>query len=292
MESRQLSKPTNFSVYGFLKLVRFPNLIIIAFTQYMAAVFLVGEKYKGFRVLNDLDLFLLVLSTVLIAAAGYIINDYYDVKIDFINKPNRVVVGKVLKRRIVMAAHSVLNVSGILIALSLSLWVGLVSFLCAFLLWLYSNQLKRLPLIGNLSVAALTGAALSLVAIYYQQNVYLINIYAFFAFSITLIREIIKDIEDLKGDADFGCQTLPILLGIRKTKVLLYLLIGAFVFIMFFLAQQLNNFTLTIYFVILTLPIIYFVYYLTKADTVKHFYTLSNYCKLLMLSGILSMAFF
>src|SRR5699024_10148652 len=124
---------------------------------------------------------------------------------------------------------------------------------------------------------------LFLVGVYYKQHVYLVNIYAFFAFSITLIREIIKDIEDQKGDADFGCITLPVLLGLRKTKWVLYFLIACFVFVMFFLAHQLGNKTLTIYFLLLVIPVGYFVYYLIRADTIKHFTYLSNFCKIIML---------
>lgn len=292
MKGKSLSKRVRFSLSGFLKLVRFPNLVIIVFTQYMTAIFLVGNHGEGLKYLFDPNLFKLILSTVLIAAAGYIINDYYDVKIDFINKPNRVVVGRVLKRRIAMALHTVLNLIGIFIAFTLSWKVGLLSFASAFMLWLYSNQLKRLPLIGNCCIGLLTGAALFLVGMYYQQHIYLVNIYAFFAFSITLIREVIKDMEDQKGDADFGCLTLPVVLGLRRTKWVLYILIACFIFTIFFLAYRLGNTTLTVYFLLLVLPIGYFVYYLVKADTVRHFAYLSNFCKIIMLSGILSMMFF
>lgn len=292
MKGKLSSKPVSFSLSGFLKLIRFPNLVIIVFTQYMAAVFLVGKEGEGLQYLFDPHLFNLVVSTVLIAAAGYIINDYYDVKIDFINKPDRVVVGKVLKRRTAMVLHTAFNFIGVFIALTLSWKIGLLCFASAFMLWLYSNQLKRLPLVGNACVGLLTGAALFLVGVYYQQHVYLVNIYAFFAFSITLIREIIKDIEDQKGDADFGCLTLPVLLGLRRTKWVLYFLIACFVFIMFFLAHRLGNTTLTVYFLLLVVPVGYFVYYLVKADTVKHFTYLSNFCKIIMLSGVLSMMFF
>lgn len=292
MKGKPLSKPVGLSASGFLKLIRFPNLVIIVLTQYMAAVFLVGNEGEALRYISDPNLFKLVLATVLIAAAGYIINDYYDVKIDFINKPDRVVVGRVLKRRMAMVLHTAINFIGIFIGFTLSWKIGLFCFASAFTLWFYSNQLKRLPLIGNCFVGLLTGAALFLVVMYYQQNVYLVNIYAFFAFSITLIREIIKDIEDQKGDADFGCLTLPVVLGLRKTKWVLYFLIACFVFIKFFLAHQLANTTLTIYFLLLVGPLGYFVYYLAQADTVKHFTYLSNFCKIIMLSGILSMMFF
>lgn len=292
MKGKPSPKPVRFSWSGFLKLIRFPNLVIIVLTQYMTAVFLVGSEGEAMQYLFDPNLFKLVFSTTLIAAAGYIINDYYDVKIDFINKPERVIVGRVLKRRVAMFLHTAFNFIGIFIGFTLSLKIGLLCFASAFGLWLYSNQLKRLPLIGNCFVGLLTGAALFLVGVYYNQHVYLVNIYAFFAFSITLIREIIKDIEDQKGDADFGCITLPVLLGLRKTKWVLYFLIACFVFIMFFLAHQLGNQTLTIYFLLLVIPVGYFVYYLIRADTIKHFAYLSNFCKIIMLSGVLSMMFF
>lgn len=288
----QYKKPGNFSFSGFFKLARVPNLIIIAVTQYMAAVFLAGSLQEAVYYLKDIRLFLLSLSTVLIAAAGYIINDYYDVKIDFVNKPDRVIVGKVLKRRVVMAAHTALNLTGIAIGTFLSVKVGLLNFAAAFLLWLYSNQLKRLPFIGNLSIALLSGAAVAVVALYYQQNQFLIYTYSVFAFSITLVREIIKDMEDLQGDERFGCKTLPILLGIRNTKYILYGMILVFIFILFYLASLLGNPVLTKYLIVLIIPIIYFIFRLVVADTKKDFSFLSSFSKVIILSGVVSMAFF
>ncbi len=286
------NKPSNFSITGFFKLIRFPNLAIIALTQYFTAIFLVasGEEWK--IALTDKGLMLLSLSTLIIAAAGYIINDYYDVKIDFVNKPERVVVDKVLKRRVVMMAHTFLNLTGIALGLLISYKIAVINFLSALLLWVYSNQLKRLPFVGNFSVALLTGLSLFIVAIYYQKNEFLVLAYAIFAFSITLIREIIKDIEDVKGDAVFGCKTLPVIWGIRKTKQIIYAFSAVFIALLFYLASLLNNQTLTMYFVMLIAPIAYLVYRLVKADTKKDFAYLSSFCKLLMLSGVLSMIFF
>ena len=286
------NRPANFSFSGFLKLTRFPNLIIIAMTQYFTAIFLVATENQWQVMLSDYKLLLISFSTVLIAAAGYIINDYYDVKIDFVNKPERVVVDKLLKRRVVMAAHTILNFTGIGIGLLVSFEIALINFLSALLLWLYSNHLKRLPFVGNAAVALLTGAALLVVAIYYQKNTFLVAVYAIFAFSITLIREIIKDIEDVKGDTVFGCRTLPVIWGIRKTKVIIYLLSTVFTALLFYLASVLNNPTLTIFFAVLVIPLSHFIYRLVTADTKKDFSYLSAYCKILMLSGILSMTFF
>ncbi len=281
------SSPKNFSLQGFFRLIRIQNLIIIVFTQYLAAVFIIDSVS-----IFNLPLFLLCFSTVLLAAAGYIINDYYDVKIDYINKPDRVIVGKVLKRRVVLFWHTALNVLAIVIGFYLHWKIGLIHFTVAFLLWLYSNQLKRLPFIGNFIVALLTALSISILALYFKEKETILHIYALFAFAISLIREIIKDMEDWKGDANFGCKTLPIVWGIRNTKVFLYLLIVIFYFLLLYMTQFLQNNILYYYFSGLTLFIIYFIHRLRLADTIKHYHFLSNYCKLIMLSGILSMLFF
>ena len=277
----------NFSLSGFIKLIRVQNLAIIVLSQYLLALFLLNDIE-----LFNLRLFLLSFCTVLLAAAGYIINDYYDVKIDYLNKPDRVIVGKVLKRRVVLFWHTFLNFLSIGLGFYLSWKIGLIFFFTAFMLWFYSNQLKRLPFIGNFTVALLTGLSLSVVSIYFQQKEILVNIYAVFAFGISLIREIIKDMEDWQGDAKFGCKTLPIVLGLRKTKLIVFVLVFSFGFLIFYLTQFLDNIILYYYFSAISLFIIYFLHRLSIADKVKDFHFLSNYCKLIMLSGILSMLFF
>lgn len=275
-----------------LKIIRFPNLVIIGITQYFTAIFLIGDPRTYFETFTSINLLILSSSTIIIAAAGYIINDYYDVKIDYINKPDRVIVGRVIKRRVVLAAHIALNFVGISMGLLLSWKIAFINFVAAFLLWFYSNQLKRQPFVGNVLIALLTGLALIVVAIYYQTNFGLILNYAVFAFSITLIREIIKDMEDMAGDEKYGSKTLPILIGVRKTKTVLYVLISSFVFLLFYLAYNLGNPILNTFFLILIIPIIYFIYLIYRADTKKRYNQLSNFCKLFMLAGILSMTFF
>ncbi len=284
-------KNKRFTLVGLLKVTRIPNLLIIAVTQYLAVIYLVYEPHQ-LRMIRDPKLFLLVLSTLMIAAAGYIINDYYDVKIDYINKPERVVVGKLIRRRLVLAAHFLLNITGIFIGFYLDYKVGLINLLASFLLWLYSNRLKKMPLSGNLIIAFLTGLTFFVLWVYYQRSMYLLFNYAIFAFAITLIREIIKDMEDIKGDEKFGGRTLPIIWGIRKTKYFLYALILLSGVLFFFLAGRLNNPVLNNFFLILIIPAIYLIYLLARADTQKKFERLSFYCKLIMLAGIYSMTFF
>ncbi len=258
---------------------------MVALTQYLTAIFLVAGAENWYQVLTDKGFFLLVSSTVMITGAGYLINDYYDVKIDLINKPQRVIVGKDLKRRWVIAGHTALNLGAVAIGFSLSISIGIINFAASFLLWLYSNQLKRLPFIGNLSIALLTGTTLILVSEYFGDKQYLILCYAVFAAFITWIREIIKDIEDMKGDERFGCKTLPIVFGIPKTKWIIYFIATVFLATVFLMISHIS----LILPITLSFALIFLIFGLTKADTVKAFNRLSTLSKLIMLLGVISM---
>jgi 4-hydroxybenzoate polyprenyltransferase len=271
---------------SMLKLTRFGNLIIIGLAQYFTAGFLIGM-----HTLNDLQLLLLSISTVSIAAGGYIINDYYDVKIDYINKPDRVVIGRSIKRRYAILFHVVLSSSGILLGLYLSWRVAAVNVVSVFLLWLYSNNLKRLPFVGNLTVAFLTGLAVYNVDVFYRTQNSLIVIYALFAFFMTLVREIIKDMEDLKGDNTFGCKTLPIIWGIRRTKILIYVIVIIFGATVILLNQLYRALPFKYHLIFLFIPLLWLLFRLSRADMKKDFRRLSIFCKVIMMLGILSMAF-
>ncbi len=287
---------TRWSLPGRLRdvliLIRFPNLLIIMLSQYFTVIFLIAPEVNYERFLYDPRLFVLSLSTLLLAAAGYIINDYYDIKIDYFNKPGRVIVGNFLKRREALLLHWALNIAGVLLGMLVDIYLGVINVFVAFLLWFYSNQLKRMPFLGNITVAFLSGLSLLIVLILFPSNHMLVVIYAVFAFFINLIREIIKDLEDWKGDKAFGCRTLPIVWGMRKTKRLVYLLMIIFVILLGWMSIKLDNYFLKGYFALLAIPAAIFVRKFFKSDTRRDFYYLSIFSKLIMLSGILSMVFF
>lgn len=280
-----------FTFRGFIKIIRPINLLMVAFAQLMTAYFLVETTRAGLPVLQDYHLYLLIFSTVILAASGYMINDYYDVKIDYVNRPQEVVVGKGMKRRMVMSLHTLMNFIGIAIGFWIHPRIGVINFFAAFLLWLYSNSLKRMPFIGNLTVAGLTGMAIWIIGYYYQTSQLLILTYAIFAFFINLIREIIKDIEDRQGDRKHGCKTLPIVIGFRNTKKVIFGVAGIFIVSILIVIFKLNDPPLFVYFGILGILFSVFLYRLYLADRKNHFTYLSKMAKILMLSGVLSMAF-
>lgn len=279
------------SVKGLFRISRPINLVMVAFAQLMTAYFLVGTTQAGISVFHDYKLYLLVLSTMMVTAAGYMINDYYDVKIDYVNRPHEVVIGKGIKRRTIILLHTILNFTAVGLGFLVSPKIALINFAAAFLLWFYSNKLKREPFIGNFTVAFLTALAIYLMAIQYQKAELLILTYAIFAFFLNLIREIIKDIEDRQGDRKHGCRTLPIVIGFRKTKAVIFIIAFCFVCAILVVTFKLNRPLIYYYFAGLGVFFFYFMYRIYVADRKIHFTNLSTIAKILMLIGTASMGF-
>lgn len=268
-------------------------------------------------------LYLLIAASVLIAAAGYIINDYFDLNIDRINKPDKLVVEKIIKRRWTIVWHLLLSVVGILLSFyvcllldffSPSLIIGIVNLSCVLVLWVYSTTYKRKLLIGNVLISALT--AWTIFVLYFaefphwfkisneareQYNAGLLRLfkytvlYAGFAFIISLIREVIKDMEDMEGDAKYNCKTMPIVWGIPATKVFvgvwIAVLVGALLVIQFY-ALHLGWWWSVVYCVATIIaPLLWILRQLYKAQVPADYHKLSTAVKLVMLAGILSMLF-
>ncbi len=278
----------------FLRLIRFTNLLLMAFCQLLVRACLLLPHQPWSKVLFDSPFALLVFSTLSIAAAGYIINDYYDIKIDAINKPKRVVIGKFLNRRKAMLAHLLLSSIGVFIGFYLSLPIGLIHLGAALLLWGYSARLKQTLLIGNITIALLSATMVLVVAVFEKVDNKAVWAYGAFVFLITIVREIIKDMEDVKGDATFDCRTLPIVMGIPGAKWFLYFFILAFaITLLSGVIYRVHEVYFTTYILLLIiLPMGYLTYRIYRADRKKDFTRLSRLVKWIMLSGMLSMLLF
>ena len=307
---------------SILRLIRFPNLLIIATTQYaMRYLVMVPLLPSDSFTLQfgELQFALLVLSTIFIAAAGYIINDYFDTKADLINKPARVVVGVKIGRRVAMILHAMLNIIGVGLGIYLAFYINLpalsmVFMLATGLLWFYSTNYKRQFLVGNLSVAVLTGMVPLMVVLFeipllnaeYGQvmldnNVSLNYIIAwvggfgFFAFLTTMIREVVKDTEDFEGDMAYGMKTVPIILGTVWTKILVVALIALTVFTLIFLllkyilfsVEPADFISLGYFTLFLVLPLLALIVQVITAKDKQDYHRASSLIKLVMLTGIL-----
>ncbi|MCU0415621.1 MAG: geranylgeranylglycerol-phosphate geranylgeranyltransferase [Cytophagaceae bacterium] len=275
---------------AYWTLVRGLNLVVLAFTMGMVRSMIVTPSLqKESFYLPEPSFWFLTFATIFTAAAGYIINDYYDVKIDLINKPGRVVLGRIIHRRLAIILHFTFN----FLALFLAFWVDWkLSLMVAgvqVVLWYYANRLKRIALIGNTTIAILTGWTIYQWVWLYPSAADYLLLYALFAFILSLIREIIKDMEDIRGDQQHGCKTLPIEIGIRNTKYVLFgLLIGFGWYLIkaFFTLQP----ALIWYFILVLGPaLLFWTYGLWKAETASDFGRLSAFSKVMMVMGVWSM---
>lgn len=304
---------------NFFGLIRLPNLLMIAFTQLLMryAVIIPMLKMNNLKAQQStFEFLLLIISTVFIAAAGYIINDYFDVKIDRINKPKKVVLDKKINRKLAMIWHFLLTILGVLLGFYVSwkadfLSLGFIFPFCSLLLWVYSINYKRQLLIGNIIVSLLTALVPFMVFLYEIPNfeissiiintsmhlspflhIFLyITIFTVFAFLTSVIREIIKDSEDMEGDKAYGCKTVPIVLGLNKTKILISVLAAIMISILGFIQYRLMYWEDKISFfyilIFIQIPLAYLLYYIWKAYEKKQFKQASLITKLIMLTGLL-----
>ena len=296
---------------AFLRLIRWPNLVFIILTQ---VLFYFCVYQPLFQTNEQRALTWLVMASVSIAAAGYIINDYFDLNIDQINKPEKNVFAKTIHRRWAIIWHFMFSLLGIVatvIGVGLNKWyLIMANIACVALLWLYSTSFKRQLLIGNIVISILTAwTVLILFFAFTSPSEAVIGnspatikffrisfLYAGFAFISSLIREAVKDMEDLEGDEKYGCRTLPIVAGIRATKIYIsiwiVILLAALIILQLYVLQFQWWYAIVYSVFLVIAPLAYLLYKLRTANTVLDFSALSSLSKLIMLTGIVSMIFF
>src|SRR5215213_1418944 len=306
---------------AFFKLIRSLNLFFIVLTQalfyYCVFPFAFAPQPGIQQMLTQQYFWLLSLSSVFIAAAGYIINDYFDLNIDQVNKPGRLLVDRVIKRRWTILWHWVFSFVGVAISVYVG-WklrrdfiIGFANAGCVLMLLLYSTTFKRKLLIGNIIISLLT-AWVIMVLFVAEWQIYTINVpqhrdvmsrlfklavvYSGFAFIISLVREVVKDIEDMEGDARYGCKTMPIVWGINVSKmfvaVWLVVLIASILIMQVYVLQYRWWWSVLYSVVLIVLPLVWILKELYPATLKADFHRLSGAIKFAMLTGILSMLFF
>ena len=291
----------------FFRLIRFKNLLIIALSQYLVRYALIIPMTDS-RSLSDLQFFYLVLSTLFIAAAGYIINDYFDTQVDRLNE-RKVIIDNTIKRREAILLHFVLSGIGVFLGFYLGWRVGItnlgfINLFSSTALWFYSTNMKKAYLSGNIIISLLAALTLFIVPMYDiipnpevngESAFYLICFYSIFAFITTFIREIIKDFEDQFGDSKMGYNTFAIVsaksakITVQTISILLISSIGW----ISYLQITYDELYAAIYVLLsIELPLIYFFIKLRTANDKKTYHQLSQLIKLIMLTGTLSILVF
>ena len=294
---------------NILSLIRWKNLLLIALVQVLVK-YALFESYNIQLTLNTLQFTLLVLATILMAAAGNIINDIYDIETDLVNKPEKVIINKTLSEKTALNLFIALNLLGVGLGFYLSNVIGRSGFAVIFvlisaLLYIYASYLKQTLLLGNILVSALVGLSILIVPVFdlipsitssnrelYLDIFKITFTYAVFAFMINLLREIIKDIEDVNGDYKAQMKTLPILIGRDRTTMVVFALsfIPLLAVVNYIVSQLYNNMLAVIYFLIFVVgPMLYFTIKVFSGEQKKDYQYLSNVLKVIMLFGVLSL---
>ncbi|WP_073584850.1 geranylgeranylglycerol-phosphate geranylgeranyltransferase [Flavobacterium cucumis] len=294
----------------YLQLIRYQNLLMLAFMQLVFRYLFLAQSYVDLA-LTDFNYILLVIATVFIAAGGYVINNIMDQETDAIAKPQNRVVGVTISETVAYNWYIGLTIVGVGIGFYLSNVIYKPSFasmfiLVATLLYIYATSFKQIPVVGNVVVALLLSSSILIIGLFdilpavdvdnrfrMKEAFDIIIHYALFSFLINWIREIVKDLEDMDGDYQSGINTLPIAIGIQKTKLMVGILtVIAIGILVYYVNSNFFELDYVVYYAMLLIlgPLLYFGLKLLNATTKKEFHQLSVVLKVILFFGILSVA--
>ena len=292
-EANTPKKPEKYSVFhkllSMFSVVRGYNIFIIVLAQYLAAIFIFAPEKPLRETLLNPDLFLIVLATTCVIAAGYIINNFYDVKKDVINKPIKTKIDSIVSQKVKLNSYFVLNFIGFLFGLLVS-WRAAVFFsVYIFLIWLYSHKLKKYPLTRLISASVLALWPFFAIFVYFKNFSTIIFTHALFLFLVLMIKELVKDLENMKGDLAQNYLTLPIKYGEYFSKLLITILVIFTLDPIYFLWKYPEMGMMKYYFYFAGLMFVIFLIVLWKANSKKNYLLLHNLVKVIIVVGVLSL---
>ena len=285
------SKKQKYLFVKFLALftlVRWYNILLITFAMYLSAVFLINPRENWLEVSLSYKLHLTIASLAFFIMAGYIINAFYDFEKDIINRPKETIFDRVISKASCLRAYGIFILIGFVLSLVVGRKVLVFNTIFSFSLWFYSHKLRKKPITGELGATLLTIAPFISLTIFYLETNLTIILYIGYLFAVTLTREIIKKMVYLKGDLIVGEKSLPIIMGIRKTK---YIILGSMLFSLIpvgVLFPEIVNRYILYYFIISSSLITTSILLLKFAKTPSHFDKINTLYKVIILMGILS----
>jgi len=286
-----LSRKNKLLLLKFLSLfsvVRGYNILMITLAQYLASIYILAPHLPLRKVVFDGNLFVIVLSSALVIASGYIINNFYDAEKDLINKPRKSMLDRLVSQRTKLTTYFVLNFLSVFFASYVSFKAVVFFSAYIFGIWFYSHKLKRVPFLGNFVSATLAIAPFFAVFVYYKNFDTVIFVHALFLFLLILSREMIKDLENMAGDMAQNYKTIPILYGAKFSKTCISILIGLTLVPSFLLIEYFDVGYMYVYFIGCIFLLLGFLVLLVKSDSKKHYVWLHNILKLIIILGVFS----
>jgi len=277
-------------IFGLFSLVRGYNIVVLILAQYLTSRYILAPSSSFYEILFDLKLFYLVLATAFSTAAGYIINNFYDAEKDKINRPKKFLLEHLLSQKSQLVLYFLLNGATLITAGAASFKAILFFTVYIFGIWIYSSSLKRLFWISNLFATLLAIIPFFAVTIYFKNFESVVIYHASFLFLLILIRDIVKDLQNYKGDWVQSYQTLPIVFGNLKTKTIVSALIFLNSIPIYLLIQ--SHLGLMTYYFYFSIPYMLFVLVLLwKGSTQKMYLWIHNLLKVLIFLGVIGIYF-
>lgn len=289
--STSKAKQITLKFFSLFSTVRGYNILVLIGAQYLAAIFIFSPAKSLREVVFDLHFLFLILGCVFVIAAGYIINNFYDSKVDKINRPLKAGLDNYIKQSTILRLYFLLNFIGFCFGVLISFRAALFFAVYIFGIWFYSHKLKKLPFVGIFSATILTILPFFAVFIYFENFSKIIFVCAVFLFLVIMVRELIKDLQNMKGAIANNYSTFPVVYGEKKTKQLavLLLVLASIPISILFSHPALNYMRYYFYFSLIVLVFVGF--YLWKSKSRNHYRILHNILKLLLLIGVLCLIF-
>jgi len=268
--------------------VRGYNILIVVIAQYLSSIFILARHLPFKNVVLDANLLMLVLASALTIAGGYIINNFYDSEKDLINRPIKSKLDKLVSQNTKLSFYFVLNFLAVVMASYVSFKAVVFFSIYVFSIWFYSHKLKKTPLVGNIVSAILTITPFFIIFIYYKNFQTVIFVHAIYLFLIVFMRELTKDLENLKGDLALEYQTLPVVYGEFLSKIILTILCVLTLIPSYLLLQKFDVGNMYYFFYLGVVLLILFLFLLWKSSSKIHYLILHNILKFIILAGVFS----
>jgi 4-hydroxybenzoate polyprenyltransferase len=280
------SKLLLLKIVSMFSVIRGYNIPIIALAQYLSAIFILAPNKRALDVVLDFNLFIIVIASSLTIASGYIINNFYDSKKDLINRPNKSMLDRLVRQKTKLQVYFAVNFIVFLLAFFVSIRAVFFYSTYIFLIWFYSHKLKKIVVIGNLTASFLAVLPFFAILLYYKNLYPQIFAHATFLFLLLLIREMIKDLENIKGDVANNYQTIPVLFGENFSKKIITVLTVSTIIPIYFLIEIFEVGYMDIYFYVSLIVLIFFIQKLWKSETKSDYLMLHNILKFLVVAGV------
>lgn len=273
-------------MFSLFSVVRGYNILIIILAQYLTSIFILAPSKYLKEIVLDIHLFLLVAASSAVIAGGYIINNFYDSEKDLINRPSKTQLDRLVSQNTKLSFYFILNFLAIIAASYVSFRAVLFFATYIFGIWFYSHKLKKWAFIGNIVAATLAIAPFFAIFLYYKNLDTVIFVHASFLFLIIMMRELIKDLENIKGDLSQNYKTIPIVLGERSSKWMLTALVGLAVIPVYYLINHFEIGYMYLYFYASVVLLLIFLFVVWKSQKKIHYLFLHNILKLLIVAGV------